>query len=171
MTTCCVVHVENQSSWNYNGGSTTVSGPVPDARGPISANRLARVSDDSGNDLSPMSTTSQDQRAQMRPMMCCSFVRVSHQRDDQVPLQQALVLQRRTGFRFVVLRPPPPLFPFFRSGAGSSRHSGPFLGRVKPSALASLRTDSLVLAAASTTAPFSQCLSGPVQRHHSGPAT
>lgn len=43
---------DNQSSWNYNGGSATVSGPVPDARGPRSANRRPGIPDVSEDDFS-----------------------------------------------------------------------------------------------------------------------
>lgn len=35
----------NQSAWNYNGSSATISGPVPDMRGPRAANRRPGIPD------------------------------------------------------------------------------------------------------------------------------
>lgn len=35
----------NQSAWNYNGNSATVSGPVPDMRGPRASNRRPGIPD------------------------------------------------------------------------------------------------------------------------------
>lgn len=41
----------NQSAWNYNGNSATVSGPVPDMRGPRAANRRPGIPDVSSGQL------------------------------------------------------------------------------------------------------------------------